>query len=507
MSDLVPTNEQRAIEEFTRTTSYSALIAALAGTGKTTTLLHVLRTLREASTIVLAFNTKIADTMKARMPKMPRTRVAHTRTLHSAGLWITGAHFSHLKVDKESTEKLVSRYAGSASLRVRGAASRLLKLVKDFQHQVDLDLDYAYLLAVEFALFDKLEGQEAQQAVEIVERAYQASLQVTERDGIDFSDMGWLPLVLDLEPPSRYRCVMLDEAQDVNPNQFALVKKLLAPNGRIIAAGDLHQQIYGWRGAVGSDVWQEMRDTFGAMEMPLTVTWRCDEAIVKAANVYVPALRARPGAGSGVEAEITEYGLYEALGVAQPDAGAVYVLSRNNAELLRVSLELWKRGVPFNTTQGQDELGPLRAALRKVCKGPAADRIPEFLQAVAAWHMTEMIKATAAGSASWAERLEEQRLMMLYCAKYVSRPSDIERVLEGIFTWDPTCWITLSTVHKAKGLEADHVYLLRETFPHFQDRKDADGNAIEVPEEETNVLYVAITRAKHALTWVSLERR
>ena len=506
MTDLKPTPEQVEITRFVRETEYSLLVDALAGTGKTTTLLQILKALPQRSAIVLAFNTKIAETMKARMPKMPRTHVVHTRTLHAAGLWITGAHFPHLKVDKESSEKLIHRYAGSAKMTTKIAARKLLQLVKDFQHQVDLDLDYAYLLATEFGLFDRLEGQEAQQAVEAVDRAYKASLQITERDGIDFSDMGWLPLVLGLQPPSRYKAVLLDEAQDVNPNQFALVEMLLAPGGRIIGAGDLNQQIYGWRGAVGTDVWETLKSKYGAMELPLTVTWRCDEAIVKEAHQFVPTLRARPGAGKGTVDTIDEADMFTQLGAAPSDQ-SVYVLSRNNAELLRVSLEAWKRGIAFNTTQGQDEMGPLRSALRKICKGPAATSLPEFLQAVAAWHMTEMIKATAAGSGAWAERLDEQRLMMLYCARYVQRPADIERVLDGIFAWDETCWIIFSTVHKAKGLEADRVFLLRETFPHFQDRRDPEGNEVPVPDEENNVLYVGITRAKRHLTWVSLDRK
>lgn len=509
MTAIVATDEQRAIYEVARKDPYSLLVDALAGSGKTTTLIEVIKVLPQPSTLVLAFNKIIADTMLARKPAISRSRVVHVKTLHAAGWWITQSAFPHLKIDRDSSEQLIQQFSRkSTMLRVRGAALRLLRLVKDLQHAVELDLTYAHAMGIDFGMFDKLDDiQETQEALEIVNLAYKASLDVAARSTIDFPDQGWLPLVLDLPPPSRYKAILLDEAQDVNPNQIAMVERLLAPGGRILGCGDLHQQIYGWRGAVGTEVWGLLREKHKAMQLPLTITWRCDRAIVAEAQKIVPAIRERPGAGDGKVLSATEAEMLTSLANSGPeDGGSIFVLSRTNAQLLRVSLEMWRRNIPFNTTQGQEILGPLRSTLQKVCKGEAGYNMPRFLQAAAAWRTTEMMKAENAGSSSWAERIGEQYLMMLYCAKYVSRPSDIERLLGTIFAHDDMCWITLSTVHKAKGLEADRVFLLRETFPKFQDRKDPFGEPVPIPAEEDNVLYVAITRAKHELTWVSIKR-
>ena len=128
-----------------------------------------------------------------------------------------------------------------------------------------------------------------------------------------------------------------------------------------------------------------------------------------------------------------------------------------------------------------------------------------FEQQLGAWYMTEMMKASAAGAVQWAERIDDQYKTLLYCANYVRDPREIERLLETIFLYDETCWITLSTVHKAKGLEADHVYLLRETFARYQNRVDRDGKRRPIPDEEINIEKVAITRAKKTLTWVYLD--
>jgi superfamily I DNA/RNA helicase len=546
------TDEQNAITRFTRESNESLIIEALAGTGKTASLIEILKTLPQASALILAFNKRIADEMARRMPALPRSRMVHVKTLHAAGLWITKHHFPKLVVDKDCSEKLVNGACEKGTtMRARGAALKLLRLVKDFQFEPELDADFAFYTGSDFALFDKLEsGPEIEKTIDITRRAYVASTRIAEREGIDFCDMGWLPLVLDLAPPSRYKAVLLDEAQDVSANQLAMVERLLAPGGRIIACGDLNQCIYQWRGAIGTEVWERLRDQYNATNLPLTTTWRCDRAIVAAAHQLVPDLKARGDAGEGLVSHVTEPAFYLSLEAVE---GSTFVLSRTNAELLRVALEMWRRNVPFNIMQSIDMLAPLRGVLRKLLKRdvrePSREAVPtlddetidealgrfhqqrqigeqaaakarqltdqpqpdvrlfvDFRQSLAAWYMTEMMKATAAGSAMWAERIDEQHRMLLYCLNYVRHPAEIDGLLDGIYTQDDTCDITLSTVHKAKGMESENVFLLRETFARYQNRRDRDGNPLAIPVEEENILYVGITRAKHSLTWVHLEQ-
>lgn len=548
------TQEQRDILGRSRTPSLSMIVEALAGSGKTTTLIELLKMIPEASALVLAFSKRIEMEFVRRRPQLSRHRIVHIKTLHAAGYWITRHHFPRVVIDKDVTERRIRDAAGEGTpFRVLGASTRLLRIVKDFQHARVLDLDEAFALGHDFNCFDKLANhQEVQHVVEVVERAYKASLEVT--DAIDFPDQGWLPLVLGLDPPSRYKAILLDEAQDVNPNQLEMAERLLVPGGRIIAAGDLNQQIYEWRGATGDAVWQRLRDKYKAVTMPLTCTWRCDKAIVREANQLVPALRARPDAGEGEVSTISELQFYADAMQATNEGGdgSVFVLSRTNAELLRVALEMWRNKVPFNIAQSTDFLNPVKAVLRKLSaadprkpvvsltKGLDDDSIDNalslfhkrrqqgeeqakvarkmiggmvmepnpamerFRQALGAWYMTESMKAQNAGSASMMERIEDQYKTILYCANYVTDPREIEPLLESIYLVDEHCWITLSTVHKAKGLEADHVFLLRQTFQRHQNRRDRAGDPIEVPREELNVEYVGITRARKTLTWVSV---
>lgn len=547
---MIQTQEQQAITTFSRGNIGSLIVEALAGTGKTTTLIEIIKVLLQPSTLVLAFNKLIAQDMLSRLPPMPKNRVVHVKTLHAAGYWITKKHFPGLSIDRDITEQRIREAAGDGTpFRVLGASTKLLRLVKDFQHARKLNLDETWVLGHEFDVFAKLAGpHEVQRVVEIVDRAYRASLEVGKV--IDFPDQGWLPLVLDLEPPSRYKAIVLDEAQDINENQLAMVERLLAPGGRIIAAGDLNQQIYGWRGAAGREVWERLIGHHKARRFPLTITWRCDKAIVAQANELVPTLRARPDAGPGAVYKSDEGSFYSTLDATNDEGGTIFVLSRNNAELLRVALEMWRRKLMFNVAQSGDMLTPIKTILNKLLKDWDTPRMPtikpgedaaieealslfhlrrqqgesqaasmamkagvsttpakaQFQQKLAAWYMSESMKAQGAGSASWAERIEDQHKMILYALAYVRDPREIEGVLENIFLYDDACWITLSTVHKAKGLEADHVYLLRETFRRHQNRRDRDGNKLPVDREELNVEYVAITRARKSLTWVTLDQ-
>lgn len=523
-----PTPEQRAIYDRAQRTNDSMIVEAFAGTGKTTALIEALKLMPQATTLVLAFNKRIADEMMQRLPALPRTRVAQVKTLHATGLWILRHHHPRMVLDRTESERVVVDLAPKKTpLRVRWAAIKLLRLVKDLQHAPELDADYAYRTGTEFGMFDKLsDGHEVEEATGLAVKAYSAS-KTLARTTIDFSDMGWLPLVHGMEPPYRYKAVMVDEAQDLNSNQLEMIKRVLAPGGRVIAAGDRWQSVYGWRGSQPDETWAALRDQYNATSLPLTVTWRCDHAIVKQAQGLVPAIQARPNAGPGLVTEISMDELIEQLSAASP-AGidSTFVLSRTNAELLRAAFLLWRQQIPFNTTMSSDDsevIGPLYKVVEKLLKQGGS-----FKQGVAAWYTTEHMKADQAGSPSWAERIEEQHAMLQHCMAYVPAPSGIPRALDAIFSFENDIPIMLSTVHKAKGLEADEVFLLRKTFARYAVRRGACGMPIDpgnnhgirgqrcnewadhegrclppvVEQEELNIEYVAITRARRRLTWV-----
>jgi DNA helicase-2/ATP-dependent DNA helicase PcrA len=142
-----------------------------------------------------------------------------------------------------------------------------------------------------------------------------------ERDSLDFADQMALAARLATTVPAvgqierqRFRAVLLDEFQDTSEAQLSLLRALFHDGCdpvALTAVGDPNQSIYGWRGASATTLArfpQEFADASGpAGVLPLSTSWRNDEAILAAANItsgplrtaHVQPLTSRPGAGRG----------------------------------------------------------------------------------------------------------------------------------------------------------------------------------------------------------------
>jgi DNA helicase-2/ATP-dependent DNA helicase PcrA len=145
-----------------------------------------------------------------------------------------------------------------------------------------------------------------------------------KRDGsfLDFADqvalagrLARIPAVRAVER-SRYRAVLLDEFQDTSHGQMDLFALMFGQSHPVMAVGDPHQAIYGFRGA-SADSLAAFVDRFGGEGevgvLSLSVSWRNARGVLEAANsateplrarskVPVPVLRAREGAASGIAA-------------------------------------------------------------------------------------------------------------------------------------------------------------------------------------------------------------
>jgi DNA helicase-2/ATP-dependent DNA helicase PcrA len=141
------------------------------------------------------------------------------------------------------------------------------------------------------------------------------------RDSLDFADQMALAARLATTVPAvgeierqRFRAVLLDEFQDTSEAQLSLLHALFHRGSdpvALTAVGDPNQSIYGWRGASATTLARfphEFADDTGpARVLPLSTSWRNDEAILAAANItshplrtaHVRPLTARPGAGQG----------------------------------------------------------------------------------------------------------------------------------------------------------------------------------------------------------------
>jgi superfamily I DNA/RNA helicase len=507
------TDEQAAILGFIKAGKGDLIVEAGAGCGKTYTLLASLAVMPQRSVLLCAFNKRIAEALQARLPQMPATHVVHVKTFHAQGLAILKKKFPHLSgpntVSPESTEELVNRVSGLApkplAFKGRRVAVKLLRHVKEVVI-TNTEVNQIIEVGHEHNVFGDMKDRDIDHIVEVVFEAYKLGKDFSKRETIDFCDMVWGPLILDLPPPSRYQAVIVDECQDLSWPQLYMLKQLIAPGGRFIGIGDFNQCIYGWRGAVPEKVFAEF-DARKAVKLPLTITFRCAQSIVKLANELVPSLRALEDAPIGIVEEIDYEMLAETLRtkpapVPLNNASMVphtFVLSRTNADLLSCALKLWSQRVPFQLNAGKEMLEPLYIVLDNL---KTSGTSVEFQASLAAWYAAEAKRAEAANATAWAERLEEQYAMLRVAADYAA-PNKIRKLLTDMITLEGT-GILLSSVHKVKGLEAHRVFLLRQTFARYAGRVDKNGEPLPPSQEDLNIEYVAITRAKHTLVWVNL---
>lgn len=292
----------------------------------------------------------------------------------------------------------------------------------------------------------------------------------------DFDDMVWAPVVLGARIP-RFDRVFVDETQDLNAAQLELVVRACKDGGRICAVGDDRQAIYRFRGADENAVGRII-EKLSAKVLPLSVTYRCSRSIVKVANRVVPDLEAAPDASEG---EVSEASLGQLKKGAEPGD---FVLSRTNAPLVSLCLEwiaLGKRA----TIAGRDVGAGLLALIDKL----DAPDVGTLRQRVEVWANQEIMRLTRAERDPQA--VEDKRDCLLTLSDAVRSVEEVKVRISALFSDTSTVsQIVLSSTHKAKGLERDRVWMLADTY----NRRPS--------VEESNLFYVAVTRAKRDLRMV-----
>ncbi|MDR1427643.1 MAG: ATP-dependent helicase, partial [Bifidobacteriaceae bacterium] len=205
-----------------------------------------------------------------------------------------------------------------------------------------------------------------------------------ERGMLDYADQVAIAARLVASDPaistaerSRFEAVLLDEYQDTSPGQERLLAGLFGHAHPVMAVGDLHQSIYGWRGASAAGMARFPEHFHGAdgtlpPVLTLSVAWRNDRAILNAANAMVDALsvsggtplsvgvtrlRPRPGVGDGqVEYRFLQTEAEEATAIAQylrehwrpePGGPTAAVLCRKRSQFVPVAEALREAEIPY----------------------------------------------------------------------------------------------------------------------------------------------------------------
>lgn len=464
---------QRDIFKEAREGHGNVAIEARAGTGKTTTIVEIIRRLPSSRRILYAaFNRAIADEVK---PKLAQFRNVDVKTLHGVGYAVLRQHDEHAQVDENKGYHIAREVAGNdAHQKLVTAIKKAMAICKS--NMIDSQ-DTAEDVIDEF----EIECEPYANTQELARLTLQAMKCSAEMTGIvDFDDQVWLPPALGLRSRFGYDEVFIDEGQDVAEGQFRLCMSVVKPNGRIWLVGDDNQMIYAWRGA-SRQMWQSLIKRLNAKVMPLSITYRCGKAIVREANTIVPDFYAPKDAHEGKVTYITREQMRKMMKPGD------FVLSRANAALIQECTAAIRAGVKSNI-QGRDLGETLTNLIRKF----GAEDVDELIEEVEKWRIKEIDKKQKKGHDT-TPVTDRAECLLAFCdgAKTIG---DVLRNIAMMFS-DSCSQVVFSSVHRAKGLERDRVFLLR---PTFLKARMIEGEWV-VPREEQSLYYVAVTRAKHEL--------
>lgn len=490
LKKFTPNRFQSVIFDQIRKVAYDAarnaltamVIEALAGTGKSTTLAELCKLLpREKDIVLVAFNVQAKDDLKKKVPSW--VKVCTYNSLGNSAC-MDGIGRNKTNVDDEGV-KMRAILESTLSKQVYGhlysTVRELVDLVKcNLLEGTDDELD-------EMVLYH---GLDLLSSRDVIYKAVRVIIQRCREmtDLVDFGDQCWLPIVLNL-PCHKYDIVMIDEAQDTNRAQIALVLKSIKPDGIIIAVGDRYQSIYGFRGADAEAI-PNLIDSLKAETLPLSQTFRNPKLVVDLVRQkfpYIP-LEAKPDAEDGIIRTLTED---KALAEYQPGD---MVLCRCNAPLVKPAFALIRHGIKA-TIRGRQ----ISKGLTKLVARMSADNVEDLIIKLTEYRNMEVAKLLNAEKGAAAQNLQDSCDTIIALSDGLTDIFALNQRISTIFS-DGTDGVVFSSVHRAKGLEADRVFILNpELMPHPMAKQPWER------QQEANIEYVAITRTRRELIYVTTD--
>lgn len=540
--------EQRAAVE-----ASSRAIAVLAGpgSGKTRVLSYRARRLihedHRANALLLTFTNKAAAEMKARALNV--TSVAANRilacTFHTLGVRVLRAHGDLIGVgrdfeimdDAERTE-LIEEVARDAVVRDRYHRASYLRLRRRLPTEPDV-------------------------------LAFSSAYEQAKRDNnvVDFDDLVvYTADLFDRYPDvataygTRYSHLLVDEFQDTNAAQFAIVRSLAASATTVSVFADDDQAIYRFAGAEAENVRRFVAELV-TEEFPLTVNYRCREAIVRCANSLIAADTSASGRrmqafhdGGEVRSLIFDTVEREAAVIAleisqlirdgSANPSDIAVLTRAGFRVNELLAELADRGVQVTNWLGRsyqrEELGALRTCLSVVrgrLEEHQARRLFSFLGVAASDHRDPQailelhrelpavqelldVRRLAWEGGSLREMVEHARLATVTvdpglgeAMELVAKAVDVYEKSDPDFSLDHLLTelalggaggppaaaggVKVASLHRTKGLQWPYVYIVGLEEGRLPDYR---ANTTEQMREERRACFVGVCRAEQRLT-------
>lgn len=466
-----PTKQQQAVIERKVDKGEILLVNAYAGSGKTTTLELVTRARPESRFLYLCFNHDNAVKARRSFPKNCECRTAHSVAWHAVGR-------HHKKIDQLRPRTVMELFG----LAAPHLAVYAINTLNAFLHSADAAISPRHL-----DVAPKTPTSVRNAVIRVAEKIWKR-MRDPDDDKLPVSHDGYLK-IWALESPeiTAYDVILLDEAQDTNPVTLKIVlDQVERRSAGLILVGDTHQAIYAWRHAINA---MESVRKRASWRLPLTESFR-----------FVPGI----AADAGIVLNRLKRDSVTLIGRGDPErkAAEYAVLARANASLIEAAFEKARDGVPihFAATKREDSWDPfipykfqitldtycLWRGRRNEVRDPYMKKFRSFAE----------VEEHARGEGEQRHgRDVELGLQTQLVKKFGDEIPRLLKQLQRGSVAPEDARLTFSTAHRAKGLEWDCVRLLDD----FLDPADTELHKELEPQvlaEESNILYVAITRAR-----------
>ena len=464
LAEFSPTPEQ--VEIIAHPPDSPLLVEAGAGTGKTTTLDKYARRWKDRKALYIAYNTAIANASRSRFPKNVTVKTAHGYAYQILGI---------SKYQDRLTGKIRKHHIRELNLELHHSYMSGDRMMKSIIMGIE---NYTSSAGSELtAQHCGLNGLPTNAAMDILNRIIAPVIKKFldyETSGLPFThDIYLKKLEIKGSIGSEYDYVMVDEAQDMSEVLLSLLRKSGKP---VIYIGDRFQSIYAFRGAI---------DALSKIDAPrktLTQSWRfgapvdtiANQLLQKTTNPPDWKLLGKPGHQT----------------VVRPYHGSApgrsFILSRTNARLFEGLVNV---KTPFHVSGGFEIIASQVMSAFSLSRGDRSGIKDPLIQAYTDWD--DMV-------ADADENDPEVRRLVRIIKDYGSEiPAIIERLRQLNRPRADDANLTMSTAHKAKGLEAPVVVILddfhtpSELFVQYESKvlKEIDYN------QELHLMYVALTRA------------
>lgn len=474
------------------------VIEAAAGSGKTSTLIKALKLIPNDKKILFcAFNKDIVKELQKKIGKVENVDI---RTVHSLGYL------------------MVQRNLGVSQLAINENKYRA-HILNNLKYYTDLNLwslDKSQYLKyidnicklIDFCRYNLAETEKTalglvhRHDIDLIGDEINVALEVMKWgreniDEVDYTDMVWLPNILYMKPLGlQYDFVFGDEAQDFSIAQRELLLKCQKMGTRYIFAGDKNQSIYSFASA-SPDTFDKLKALPNTITLPLSISYRCAKKIVKFAQNLVPTIEPNEDPRNG---EIEFNSSLE--NIQDGDM----VLCRNNAPLMKAYNEFIRIGKKCKI-RGKD----IGLNLKKLVESAHQEYLNVDLSEDGVFvrlydkffderdkiiRRTGLDLPTVMNMSIISNKLDMIRALEVL-SEDIETSEELVNKIKEMFSDKKTDGISLSTIHKAKGLEANNVYIACKSL---MPSKSAT-QPWEI-EQERNLMYVAYTRAKNKLSFI-----